>query len=93
MSSSIMHQPDEQQFSVTRNGYTAELAYSLPAPGVIDFNHTYVDEGLRGRGVAQELARTALAYARDQQLRVRTSCEFMAGYVQRHPEYQSLLAA
>lgn len=91
MNTSINHQPDDQQFSLQQNGYTAELAYSLPAPGVIDFTHTFVDEGLRGKGVAQELARTALAYARDQHLKVRTSCQFVAGYVQRHPEYQALL--
>mgnify|MGYP002780721064 CR=1 FL=1 len=91
MASSIQHHPHDQQFSLQQDGHSAELAYSLPAPGIIDFTHTFVDEGLRGKGLAQELARTALAYARDQHLKVRTSCRFVAGYVQRHPEYQPLL--
>ncbi|RYJ06062.1 MAG: hypothetical protein EON52_08315, partial [Actinomycetales bacterium] len=52
-----------------------------PAEGVIDFTHTFVDEALRGQGVADELARAALAFARAQHLKVKTSCTFMKGFV------------
>ncbi len=39
------------------------------------------------------MARTALAYAREQNLRVLTSCHFVAAYVQRHQaEYADMLA-
>jgi predicted GNAT family acetyltransferase len=93
MSVSIEHQPQDQEFTTILNGHTAELAYSPPADGVIDFTHTFVDEALRGQGVGEALAAEALTYARQQGLRVRTSCRFMAAYVQRHPEYQDLLAA
>ncbi|RSK44069.1 GNAT family N-acetyltransferase [Hymenobacter rigui] len=91
MAASITHQQQDQEFTTTREGHSAELAYSLPAPGVIDFTHTYVDEPLRGKGVGEELAKAALTYARQQQLRVRTSCPFMQQYVERHPEYAELL--
>lgn len=89
----IQHNTTDQEFTTTRNGYDAELAYARPSDDVIDFTHTYVDENLRGQGVAEELARAALAYAREQHLKVRTTCKFMAGFVQRHPdEYADLLA-
>ncbi|UOQ76491.1 N-acetyltransferase [Hymenobacter sp. 5516J-16] len=91
MAASITHNAPDQEFTIIQDGYTAELAYSQPQQGVIDFTHTFVEEGLRGKGVAEELARAGLAYAREQQLRVRTSCEFMQHFVQRHPEYQELL--
>ena len=93
MASSIKHHTSDQEFTVSRNGYVGELAYSKPQQGVIDFTHTYVDEGLRGQGVAEELARAGLAYAKEQQLKVRTSCEFMDGFVKRYPEYNELLDA
>lgn len=93
MASSVNHHPSDQEFTISRNGYTAELAYSEPRQGVIDFTHTFVDEGLRGQGVGEELAQAGLAYAREQQLKVRTSCEFMQGFVKRHPEYNELLDA
>ena len=90
----IQHHAADQEFTTTHNGYEAELAYARPADDVIDFTHTYVDENLRGQGVAEALARTALAYAREQHLKVKTTCRFMAGFVQRHhDEYADLLVS
>jgi len=89
----IQHNPANQEFTTGPADQQAELAYSLPAAGVIDFVHTFVPENQRGQGVAEQLAEAALAYARQQHLKVRTSCEFMAGYVQRHHQYADLLAS
>lgn len=90
---SIQHNADNQEFTTVRKGYQAELAYSRPANDVIDFTHTFVDEGLRGQGVADELARAGLAFAKEEQLKVKTSCTFMAGFVKRHhAEYADILA-
>ena len=89
----IKHDLTSQQFTTTRNGHEAELAYSRPAEGTIDFTHTFVDEALRGQGVADELARAGLAFARKSHLRVKTTCTFMAAFVQRHhAEYADILA-
>ena len=91
MSPTITHNTEEQTFYGRSQGHEAELAYSRPADGLIDFTHTFVDEALRGQGVGEQLARTALAYAREQRLRVRTSCSFMRSFVKEHGEYQDLL--
>ena len=88
----IHHNAANQSFTTAAGTQQAELAYSVPAAGVIDFVHTFVPEAQRGQGVAQELAKAALAYAREQHLRVRASCEYMAGYVQQHhQQYADLL--
>ena len=89
----IQHDTENQEFTITQDGHDGELAYARPTEGVIDFTHTFVDEALRGHGVADELASAALAYARDQKLKVKTSCTFMAGFVQKHhAEYADTLA-
>jgi len=89
----IQHSLANQQFTAGSGDSQAELAYSCPTPGTIDFTHTFVPEDQRGQGIADKLAETALTYAREHQLRVRTSCEFMASYVQRHHEqYADILA-
>ena len=89
----IKHDPTSQQFTITRNGHSAELAYSRPAEGIIDFTHTFVDEALRGQGVADELARASFAFARENHLKVKTTCTFMADFAQRHhAEYADILA-
>ncbi|MGI4737322.1 MAG: GNAT family N-acetyltransferase [Janthinobacterium lividum] len=90
----IQHDPASYRFTTTQAGGTGELVYEQPQAGVIDFVHTFVDESLRGQGVADELARAGLAFARAQHLKVRTSCEFMAAFAQRHhTEYADVLAA
>ena len=90
---SIQHDATHLKFTTARAGHAGELAYARPAEGIIDITHTFVDEALRGHGVADELARAALAYARDQKLNVKTSCTFMAGFVQKHhAEYADILA-
>lgn len=94
MAISVVHNQEDQSFYATVNGYEAELAYSQPTDDVIDLAHTFVDENLRGQGVGEEMARTALTYARDQHLKVLTSCRFVAAFVKRHrAEYEDLLAS
>lgn len=89
----IQHNIADQAFTAGTGEQPAELAYALPAPGTIDFTHTFVPEEERGQGQAEELARAGLAYARQQHLKVRTSCEFMAAFAQRHhAEYADILA-
>ncbi|OGX88999.1 GNAT family N-acetyltransferase [Hymenobacter coccineus] len=90
----IQHDPAAHRFTATQAGGTGELVYEEPKTGVIDFVHTFVDEALRGQGVADELARAGLEFARAQHLKARTSCSFMAGFAQRHhAEYADVLAA
>ncbi|MDB5234510.1 MAG: hypothetical protein JWR44_1503 [Hymenobacter sp.] len=89
----IHHDAQDQEFTTVRGGYKAELAYSRPTKDVIDFTHTYVEEELRGKGVADELARAALDFARHEHLKVKTTCTFMAGFVKRHhADYADILA-
>ena len=89
----IQHDAAHQEFTTSRNGHDGELAYARPSEGVIDFTHTFVDEALRGQGVADELARAGLAFARQEHLKVKTTCTFMAGFVKRHhDEYADILA-
>ena len=60
---SIQHDATNQEFTTTRDGHTAELAYTRPSDDIIDVTHTFVDEALRGQGLADELARAALGRA------------------------------
>jgi predicted GNAT family acetyltransferase len=58
---------------------------------VLSLNHTEVPVSLRGKGLADVLAQTALEYARRQGMTVNPYCSFVAAYIQRHPEYRPLI--
>ncbi|WP_313073907.1 GNAT family N-acetyltransferase [Melaminivora sp.] len=53
--------------------------------------HTVVQPEFEGRGVGSRLARHAFDTARREGLRVRPECSFMAGWAERHPEFQNLV--
>jgi len=78
------------RFVARVDGQTAELQYER-FPDRIVLVHTEVPAALRGRGIADKLAHTALEYARAEHLRVVPRCPFVAAYLRRHPEYQHLL--
>jgi predicted GNAT family acetyltransferase len=82
--------PQENRFEAIIDGRTAVAMYEV-TPDVITFTHTRVPEALRGKGIANELAKTALAAARERGLRVIPKCTFFASYMKRHPETQDLL--
>jgi predicted GNAT family acetyltransferase len=59
---------------------------------IITFTHTEVPEALEGHGLASQMARFALDDAQARGLKVVPQCPFVAGYIQRHPEYEPLVA-
>jgi predicted GNAT family acetyltransferase len=54
--------------------------------------HTEVPQSLSGRGIGSALARSVLEDIRRRGLRVVPRCEFIAGFIQRHPAYTDILA-
>lgn len=57
----------------------------------IELVHTEVPPEDEGQGIAGALVRAALDDARGRGLRVIPTCPFVRTYVQRHPEYASLV--
>jgi len=84
--------PKRGQFEINRDGETAFLAYEVDDEGWISLLHTQVPEPIRGQGIANELARMALQYARDHDLKVDVVCPVVFHYVNKHPEYKPLIA-
>jgi hypothetical protein len=86
----VVDNPDENQFEAHVDGYVALVSY-LRRGDTIFFTHTEVPKELEGRGIGSLLARAVLERARSEQWKVVARCPFIAKYVERHPEYQSLL--
>ncbi len=87
----VKHEQKYQQFTISFEEEDAELAYSLPAEGVIDFTHTYVPQAARGKGIAQLLVKEGLQYADENKLKVIATCPMVSTFIERNHEYQRLL--
>ena len=86
----IVHNIAASRFEADVRGEPAECVYRRDA-GVVTFTHTEVPAALQGRGIAAELVRAALDWARAEGLRVVPACSYVARYLQRHPQSQDLL--
>lgn len=86
----VKHQEEQGRFVLELNGAEAELTYQTVAPGILDYNHTFVPPDLRGAGAGGKLVRYALDHARKAGYKVRPSCSFVAAFMRRFPEYGDL---
>ena len=86
----VTHNHEKQRFEIAVNGHQAVLNYMLRG-NLIIFTHTGVPAAVEGRGLGSKLVQTGLAYARENGLRVRSTCWFVSKYIRRNPEYQDLL--
>jgi predicted GNAT family acetyltransferase len=86
----VVHNVERKQFEVNIASYVAELAYYING-NVIVFTHTGVPSALEGQGVGSKLVKAGLHYARENKLKVESTCWFVSGYINRHPEVQDLV--
>jgi uncharacterized protein len=86
----VLHNESGSRFEATVDGHLCVCQYRMFGR-LMMFTHTGVPHALRGRGIAADLVRTALAYAREQGYKVRPDCSYVEAYMQRHPETLDLL--
>ncbi|HEY8878807.1 MAG TPA: GNAT family N-acetyltransferase [Roseateles sp.] len=84
------HDAGHQRFTLPTTPISV-LDYSL-SPGRVVFTHTGVPEAHRGQGLAAQLVEAGLQWAREQGLKVVPACSYVQLYLQRHPEWQHLIA-
>ena len=88
---SVTHQPDDHRFVVTVDGAEAGKVVYHDRRGRRIFVHTEIDDAFGGMGVGSALVSQALDATRDQGLPVVPLCPFVAGWIERHPDYDSLV--
>jgi len=72
-------------------GKYAYLKYRLEG-GTMYIDATFTPEEYRGRGLAAELAKAAIEYARENAFKIVPNCDYAKSYFEKHPEYHDLLA-
>lgn len=86
----VVNNERESRFEVEVDGEMGVAEYQRSGDR-IEFTHTKVPESLAGQGVGSALAREGLEHARREGLEVVPTCQFIASYIDRHPQYLELL--
>lgn len=86
----VQHNAAAGRFEAVIGDHTAVAEYVIHGGRVV-FTHTFVPNELRGRGLAEQLVRAGLAWARAERRKVIPQCSYVATFIERHPEFQDLL--
>ena len=87
----ITHDLKDKLFYVEIEGKLCKLQYSKVDDKTLDYYSTFVPESLSGRGIAGEITKFALDYAKNNNLKVIPSCSYVKSYIVRHNEYSDLI--
>lgn len=90
MEQQLIHNPEKSRFEWQQDGLLSVVEYRMKND-VMVFTHTEVPSALEGKGIAARLAKYALEYARENKLHILPLCAYIKLYVERHPEYQSMI--
>ena len=91
MPATVSDNPARHRYELKVEGHVAFAEYR-PAAAVITFVHTLVPKELGGKGVGSALARGALEDVRRRGLKVVAQCPFIKGFIEKHAEFNDLLA-
>lgn len=77
----IQHQDNHQEgeffLNDNQGNKIASLTYLYVSPQTINANHTYVDESLRGQGIADKLYQALRDFVLAKELRLLASCNYI----------------
>lgn len=86
----IIKNDENKQIEMTLEGHLAYIKFSEDAD-YLTIHSTQVPSELGGRGIAAELTKFALDYAKEHDLKVVPLCSYTEAYIKKHPEYDSLV--
>lgn len=87
----VIDNKEEHRFEAEVEDHTAIVEYTVQ-PGILSLDHTEVPKELSGQGVASEMVEKVLLQIELRGLKVIPVCPFIKKYIDKHPEWKSILA-
>jgi uncharacterized protein len=87
----IKHNKELQKFYFTENGKECYAKYVMDDSKTLNILKVYVHPDLRNKGIAGKLAKSALDYAKENNLKVIPTCSYADYFVSKNKEYEALL--
>ena len=91
MAVQVQHLEEKHLFYANIEGNEAFLEYRQLPNDTWEYTHTFVPKALRGQGIANELVKFALDFAKENNIKVVPSCPTVKHYLEAHHEYNNIL--
>jgi predicted GNAT family acetyltransferase len=88
----VVDNPEQARYELWADGELAGFTQYRDEGEGLTFLHTQVEPAHEGGGMGGKLVRGALDDVRRRGVSIVPVCSFMAGYIERHPEYRDLVA-
>ena len=89
MTTTIHHVPEIRRFTTSVDGHEGYVQYSQHGD-TLSIDHTIVPSAIGGRGIASDLVKAAVEFARNEGLKVHPACTYADAWMRRHHEYDAL---
>lgn len=73
------------------NRRIAEITFPEVKDGLVSINHTYVDDSLRGQGIAGKLVSEAYDSIKKQEKKAILTCPYAVEWFEQHPENKDII--
>lgn len=87
----LIDNSEARQYEFRVGKYLAKIEYIKTNNGEIYLTHTEVPSALEGKGIGSQLVEKALTDIENKKLRLVPLCPFVAGYIQKHPEWRRIV--
>ena len=84
--------PEKKRFELQVENHTAFMEFILSKEDIFFLTHTEVPNELEGKGVGVAIVEKTLNYLKEHHYTLAPLCPFVAKYLLRNPEWQSILA-
>jgi len=79
-----------KQYEMHAEGLVVRIEY-IKTKDAIYLTHTEVPKALEGKGWGSAIIKATLAEIKEQDIKLVPLCPFVAAYIQKHPEWKSIL--
>ena len=86
----LIDNEQSNQYEFHIEGHIAKIEYKK-VNGKIYLIHTEVPKVLEGRGIGSQLIKSVLTNIQKKELSLVVLCPFVAAYLKRHPEWNTLI--
>jgi predicted GNAT family acetyltransferase len=82
---------DDKIFSVSDGKVIAEIYFPHRDEKRVNITHVFVDESLRGQGIASNLMKLAYDYIKSKGWMIVAKCPSAIEWFKKHPDYQDIV--